>query len=90
MDSNINVPISPAQLMAMSTMVPSTPTSVTLAHSAPPVPPPRNAPTIPTRRVLVQHDFNGESAQELDLRKGDIIVVIEEIDEGWWIGEKGM
>ncbi|ORY04327.1 BAR-domain-containing protein [Basidiobolus meristosporus CBS 931.73] len=37
--------------------------------------------------VRVLYDFDGGSKDELPIRKGDTITVLDEIDEGWWIGE---
>ncbi|KAJ3374482.1 hypothetical protein GGF31_007260 [Allomyces arbusculus] len=39
------------------------------------------------RLVRVTFDFDGESDQELTLRRGQVITVLDEIDSGWWIGE---
>ncbi|KAI8083055.1 uncharacterized protein BX664DRAFT_339715 [Halteromyces radiatus] len=33
------------------------------------------------------YDFQGESSDELSFRIGDIITVVEPVDEGWWMGE---
>lgn len=33
------------------------------------------------------YDFGGNNADELSFRIGDLIQVIEEVDEGWWLGE---
>ncbi|KAI9032741.1 hypothetical protein CLU79DRAFT_727703 [Phycomyces nitens] len=33
------------------------------------------------------YDFEGDSVDELSFRTGDIITVVEEVDEGWWLGE---
>jgi hypothetical protein len=33
------------------------------------------------------YDFGGDNADELSFRIGDLIQVIEEVDEGWWLGE---
>lgn len=33
------------------------------------------------------YDFDGESLEELSFRAGDVITVVEEVDEGWWLGE---
>lgn len=33
------------------------------------------------------YDFQGESADELTFHIGDLITVIEPVDEGWWMGE---
>ncbi|KAJ3356566.1 hypothetical protein GGF32_001459 [Allomyces javanicus] len=55
------------------------------------VPPP---PSLPARGgngahrlVRVTFDFDGESDQELTLRRGQVVAVLDEIDSGWWIGE---
>ncbi|KAL7748572.1 hypothetical protein RI367_005983 [Sorochytrium milnesiophthora] len=51
-------------------------------------PDPVASPPLDTRkRVLAQYDFTAEGPDELSMAKGDVILVIEEIDEGWWIGE---
>jgi hypothetical protein len=39
------------------------------------------------KQVKAIYDFNGENANELNLYAGDIITVVEEIDDGWWMGE---
>lgn len=41
--------------------------------------------TLKRRKAL--YDFEGESIDELSFRAGDVITVIEEVDEGWWLGE---
>ncbi|KAJ1564466.1 hypothetical protein HK405_014803, partial [Cladochytrium tenue] len=59
------------------------------AHTPPPPLPTREpAPPPPARKqVRVVFDFDAESSEELSIRKGDIINVTVEIDEGWWEGE---
>jgi hypothetical protein len=48
-----------------------------------------------TRHVKALFDFDGESSQELTrifanpVRKGDVIQVLYEIDDGWWQGQIG-
>ena len=32
------------------------------------------------------YNFNGENDDELSIKKGDVIEVVEIIDDGWWIG----
>lgn len=35
------------------------------------------------------YDFAGDNPDELSFRTGEVITVIEEVDEGWWLGEIG-
>lgn len=58
--------------------------------SAPP--PPVPAPALPVRekackQVRALYNFDATAEGELSFRKGDIVRIIEEIDEGWWEGE---
>ncbi|KAI7878808.1 hypothetical protein K492DRAFT_170594 [Lichtheimia hyalospora FSU 10163] len=39
-----------------------------------------------TRRKAL-YDFNGEHPEDLSFTSGDIITVLEEINQGWWLGE---
>lgn len=39
------------------------------------------------KQVKAIYDFSGENPNELNLCAGDVITVIEEIDQGWWKGE---
>jgi hypothetical protein len=60
--------------------------------SAQPPPPPVPAPALPVRekvckQVRALYNFDATAEGELSLRKGDIVRIIEEIDEGWWEGE---
>lgn len=59
-----------------------------LPNSSPKIPPrPSKAPS-PQERKLVRalFDFSG-SADELSFRTGDQIVVVNEVLDGWWMGE---
>ncbi|KAF9997079.1 hypothetical protein BGZ65_007338 [Modicella reniformis] len=52
-------------------------------------PPP---PVLPTRRkqqkqVRALYNFEATGEGELSLQKGDVVRIIDEIDEGWWEGE---
>ncbi|KAL0089293.1 hypothetical protein F4703DRAFT_1770346 [Phycomyces blakesleeanus] len=59
--------------------------------------PGRLAPQMPRRqsqstvsnkkRRKAIYDFDGDSVDELSFRTGDVITVVEEVDEGWWLGE---
>ncbi|KAG0371499.1 hypothetical protein BGX24_001576 [Mortierella sp. AD032] len=55
-------------------------------------PPPVPAPALPSRekpsrQARALYNFDATAEGELSLRKGDVIRIIEEIDEGWWEGE---
>ncbi|ORX88931.1 BAR-domain-containing protein [Basidiobolus meristosporus CBS 931.73] len=51
----------------------------------------RRSATLPApshqKKVRVLYGFDGESVEELSIRKGDIVTVLDEIDDGWWVGE---
>ncbi|KAF9341477.1 hypothetical protein BGZ91_007720 [Linnemannia elongata] len=60
--------------------------------SAPAPPPVASAPALPVRekaykQVRALYNFDATAEGELSLRKGDIVRITEEIDEGWWEGE---
>lgn len=57
--------------------------------SASPVIPPRplRLPTQTKKLALALHDFNASSTDELSFRSGDQITVINEVLDGWWMGE---
>ncbi|KAI8146274.1 hypothetical protein BJV82DRAFT_601149 [Fennellomyces sp. T-0311] len=52
-----------------------------------PPPMPRRAQQSGPKRRKALFDFEGESLEELSFRAGDVITVVEEVDEGWWLGE---
>ncbi|KAL1918480.1 uncharacterized protein VTP21DRAFT_3140 [Calcarisporiella thermophila] len=59
---------------------------------APPPPTARSAPAPPRpapqkAQVRATYDFQGESEEELSMKRGDVITVLEKIDDGWWVGE---
>jgi hypothetical protein len=33
------------------------------------------------------YDFGGDNSDELSFNTGEVIQVVEEVDEGWWVGE---
>ncbi|KAF9929385.1 hypothetical protein FBU30_001589 [Linnemannia zychae] len=54
--------------------------------------PPAPAPPLPVREKSVMqaralYNFDATAEGELSLRKGDVVKIIEKIDEGWWEGE---
>lgn len=45
-------------------------------------------PVSATRQLVrANYSFYGENSEELTLAKGDVVAVIQEISEGWWVGE---
>ncbi|KAF9114737.1 hypothetical protein BGX27_009961 [Mortierella sp. AM989] len=50
----------------------------------PPVPPSRGRQQ---KQVRALYTFDATAEGELSIQKGDIIRIVEEIDEGWWEGE---
>ncbi|KAG0208728.1 hypothetical protein BGX33_006052 [Mortierella sp. NVP41] len=50
----------------------------------PPVPPSRGRAQ---KQVRALYNFDATAEGELSLQKGDIVRIVEEIDEGWWEGE---
>ncbi|KAF8946030.1 hypothetical protein BGZ47_001468 [Haplosporangium gracile] len=62
--------------------------SASVPAPSPPVP----IPAAPVRekackQVRALYNFDATAEGELSLRKGDIVRIIDEIDEGWWEGE---
>ncbi|KAI3643428.1 hypothetical protein MP228_012983 [Amoeboaphelidium protococcarum] len=53
----------------------------------------RPVPTLPETNALnrkivrANYSFTAENKNELSLNKGDVVTVIQEVDEGWWIGD---
>jgi len=48
-----------------------------------------NAHLLPSDRYEAKYDFIGSTEIELALKKGDIVSVIERVDNGWWKGVSG-
>lgn len=60
---------------------------------APPPPPPVIAPVVPPpapaplhETVVALYDFEAVNAEELNIKEGDVIIVIRKDDSGWWEG----
>ncbi|KAA1073063.1 hypothetical protein PGT21_035263 [Puccinia graminis f. sp. tritici] len=41
-------------------------------------------------KVVAQFDFLGDQAGDLSFKKGDAILIIEKIDDQWWLGSIGL
>ncbi|KAG0221537.1 hypothetical protein BGX31_009754, partial [Mortierella sp. GBA43] len=50
-------------------------------------PPPVPSRGRPQKQVRALYTFEASCEEELSFQKGDIIRIVEEIDEGWWEGE---
>ncbi|KAF8922986.1 hypothetical protein EDD21DRAFT_385168 [Dissophora ornata] len=50
-------------------------------------PPPVPSRSRPQKQVRALYSFDATGDGELSMQKGDIIRIVEEIDEGWWEGE---
>lgn len=37
--------------------------------------------------MVANYDFKPQDAEELELKRGDIVVVIDKKDPNWWFGE---
>ncbi|KAI8059453.1 hypothetical protein BC940DRAFT_313711 [Gongronella butleri] len=57
-----------------------------VAPSTPPIRRRSSAGLVRKQQKAV-YDFQGETADELSFQVGDVITVIDTVDEGWWIGE---
>ncbi|KAF9584779.1 hypothetical protein BGW38_005216, partial [Lunasporangiospora selenospora] len=54
---------------------------------APPPPPIPQSRGRAQKQVRALYNFDATAEGELSMQKGDIITIVEEIDEGWWEGE---
>jgi len=69
---------------------PTAPSTTTTATAAVPLrmPPPPKAPPVPASRLVVaQFDYAAQDADELALRKGCVVEVLDDSDGGWWRGK---
>ncbi|CAO3599156.1 unnamed protein product [Absidia cylindrospora] len=53
----------------------------------PPIMPRRKSSAGSKKLRKAVYDFQGEADDELSFRIGDVITVIEPVDDGWWLGE---
>ncbi|KAI9741079.1 MAG: class II myosin [Cirrosporium novae-zelandiae] len=55
---------------------------------APPPPPPMQAPAPKKDTFRVLYDFEGQGANELSIKKDEIIEVLKKEGNGWWLAKK--
>ncbi|KAL8610659.1 hypothetical protein ACOMHN_047228 [Nucella lapillus] len=58
-----------------------------ISHSAFPVPPQRSKMKKGRRRCKALYDCEADNDDELTFKEGEIIVILEEVEEEWWEGE---
>ncbi|KAK1755271.1 myosin-1 [Echria macrotheca] len=56
---------------------------------APPPPPPAAPARPPKIMAKVLYDFAGQRENELSIRAGDIIEIVQKEDNGWWLAKTG-
>ncbi|TVY28336.1 Myosin-1, partial [Lachnellula hyalina] len=62
--------------------------STSSARVVPPPPPPPAPPAAPReKQYRVLYDFGGQSANEITLRKDELITVIQKENNGWWLAK---
>lgn len=44
-------------------------------------------PRASRKLVRANYSFQAENKEEMTLTKGDVVSVVQEVDEGWWLGE---
>ncbi|KAG0343640.1 hypothetical protein BG004_005117, partial [Podila humilis] len=60
---------------------------VAIAPAAAPPPPMPSMQAAHQKQVKALFNFEATAEGELSIHRGDIIGIVEEIDEGWWVGE---
>ncbi|PGH26760.1 myosin-1 [Polytolypa hystricis UAMH7299] len=59
--------------------------SSTSSQRAPPPPPPAQPPAPKRDTAKVLYDFNSERANELSIRKGEVVQIMSKEGNGWWL-----
>ncbi|KAI1289038.1 P-loop containing nucleoside triphosphate hydrolase protein [Xylaria venustula] len=63
--------------------------SSTSSARAPPPPPPPAPPAKPKVMAKVLYDFASQRENELSIRAGDLIEVVQKENNGWWLAKSG-
>ncbi|KAI8057294.1 hypothetical protein BDF22DRAFT_670612 [Syncephalis plumigaleata] len=87
---SIHSPAMPVNTTLANPMRQSIPQQVNAITSAttPKAPVSSNAAHSSSKYVEALYNYDATDEDELSIVKGDIIAVIEELDEGWWVGEQ--
>ncbi|RDW73108.1 Myosin-1 [Coleophoma cylindrospora] len=87
-----NVPPAPQPIAAVSAAIPShTRNTPSMGRSVPPPPPPAAPPAASREpQYLVIYDFAGQSANELTLKKGELVTIIQKESNGWWLAKNNV
>ncbi|TPX37626.1 hypothetical protein SmJEL517_g00698 [Synchytrium microbalum] len=79
-------PSLPSPILAPQTLIQEAPLVAEPSDDYPTPPPPVPVGT----KVVAEEEYLPEKADELALFKGDVIVILESPDGGWWRGMKGL
>ncbi|KAI0474079.1 P-loop containing nucleoside triphosphate hydrolase protein [Xylariaceae sp. FL0804] len=77
---------------ALTNSIPShtrnqTPTSSAAARAPPPPPPPAAPPAKAKVMAKVLYEFKGQRENELSVRAGDMVEVVQKENNGWWLAK---
>lgn len=77
-----------SQSVFATTSVPPPAPPPVVASSAPPPPSPVSSGKEENLPAIAMFDFNGEEANELDLTKGESLIILNRTDPEWWLGKR--
>ncbi|KAM0329158.1 hypothetical protein ACHAQA_004454 [Verticillium albo-atrum] len=78
-----------AQQAAVHAPIPSHVRNTSATSSRGPPPPPPAPPAKPKVIAKVLYDFDGQKENELSIKAGDIIEIVQKENNGWWLGKSG-
>ncbi|GAP85408.1 putative myosin-1 [Rosellinia necatrix] len=79
----------PTPAAAFANSIPSHTRNKSSTSSARPPPPPPPSPPKPKIMARVLYDFASQRENELSIRAGDIIEVVQKENNGWWLAKSG-
>ncbi|OAA34290.1 myosin-5 [Metarhizium rileyi] len=65
-------------------------TSGGAGRAPPPPPPPAAPPAKPKTLAKVLYDFNGQRDNELSIKAGDILEIVQKENNGWWLAKNDL